>query len=165
VLKSLLLFVGFIALAYVALVRDRAWHVGHYERMLRREYFGVCAGLALVLATVATYLLRDAIVCPSGTAYHDLVSIKTQTGKGGLGIECRDDAGESAAGSVFAGVVAWLFVLVGVFAGSAAIWRRFGPPAPPPSPAPTEAPRFEPPTDKRERRRPRNREKQRRRAG
>jgi hypothetical protein len=162
VLKSLLLFVGLIALAYVALVRDRAWHVDHYERSLRREYFGVCVGLALVLSSVASYLFRDAILCPSGTDYFDLVSVKTKTGKGGLGIECRDEAGESAAGSVFSGVVAWLAMTVGVFAASSAIWRKLGPPAPPPTAAPTEAPRFEPPTDKRERRRQRNRDKRKR---
>lgn len=156
-LKSLLLLTAFIAIAYVTLVRDRAWHVEHYERSLRREYFGVCIGLALLLASVASYLFRDAIVCPSGTDYHDLVSVKTQTGKGGLGIECRDDAGTSSSGSVFASVFAWLAMVVAVFAGTSAIWRRFGPPPPPPAPA--EVPRLDAPTDKRDRRRQRKREK------
>lgn len=156
VLKSLLLFVGFVALAYVALVRNRAWHVDHYERSLRREHFGVCVGLALLLASFASYLLRDAIVCPAGTEYGDIVSIKTQTGKGGIGIECRDETRTPVRGSMFAGVFAWLAMTVAVFAGASAIWRRFGPPAP--VPAPAEAPRLDAPTDKRDRRRQRKRD-------
>lgn len=156
-LKALLLFVGFVALVYVTLVRNRAWHIDHYEPAARRVHFTVCLGLAVVLASATSYLLRDEILCARGERYRELVRTETQTGKGGLGIECRTEDDTPTRGSVFSGVIAWLGVAVLGFAGASAIGRRFGPPAPPP-PAP-EAPRLDPPTDKRDRRRQRNRDR------
>lgn len=155
-LKTLLLLVGFVAVAYVALVRNRGWHVGHYTPAARRAHFIVCIGLAVALASATVYLLRDAIVCPHGATYRDAVSTKTRAGKWGVAIECRVENGIVIRGSTFSGVIAWLGVLVLGFAGSSALWRRFGPPASP-EPAP-EPPQLAAPTDRRERRQQRKRE-------
>jgi hypothetical protein len=158
-LKSLLLFVVFVASVYFTLVRSRAWHVAHYSSFARREYFGVCLGLALVLASVTSYMLRDEIVCPAGSSYNDIIRTETQTGKGGIGIDCRTEAGDPTSGSVFAGLIAWLGIVVLVFAGSSAVWRRLGPPAPPePAEPPSETPRLAAPTDRRDRRKQRKRD-------
>lgn len=155
-LKTLVLLVGFVAVAYVALVRNRGWHVDHYAPAARRAHFIVCLGLAVALASAAVYLLRDPIVCPRGATYRDAVSTKTRAGKWGLAIECRTDNGVAIRGSTFSGVIAWLGVLVLGFAGSSAVWRRLGPPAlpeAPPEPLPLGAP-----TDRRERRQQRKRD-------
>ena len=153
-LRSLLLFAGFVVVVYVGLVRHRGWHVEHYEPHARRAHFLVCVLLALVAASATVYLLRDPIVCPPGTAYSDLVP--AQTRKAGIAVECRASDGTPVKGSTFSGLFAWLDALVLVFVGTSAVWRRFGPPPPPP--APPEAPRLDPPTDRRERRRQRKRE-------
>lgn len=155
-LKALLLLAGVVAAVYVGLVRSRGWHVDHYEPPARRAHFFVCIAVAIVLASATVYLLRDAILCPSGTVYSDVVIVPAQAGKKGVGIECLASSGTPAKGSTFTGVLAWFGMLVVGFAGSSAIWRRFGPPAPPA--LPSEEPSLEPPTDKRDKRRERKRE-------
>ena len=154
-LGSLLLFAAFVAVVYVGLVRHRGWHVAHYEPSTRRAHFLVCVLLALVAASATVYLLRDPLLCPAGTTYSDLVP--AQTRKAGIAVECRASDGTPSKGSTFAGLFAWLDLLVLVFVGSSAVWRKLGPPPPPPPPP--ETPRLDPPTDRRERRRQRNREK------
>ncbi|NVB80281.1 MAG: hypothetical protein HOV81_17945 [Kofleriaceae bacterium] len=155
-LKTLLLFGVLVAVAYVVFVRHRGWHVEHYAPHARRAHFTVCLVLAVLVASIVSYLVRDEVLCPAGSTYHDVVSTKTQTGKGGIGIECVGEAGAPVSGSVFAGLCAWLAMSIGVFATVSAIWRRLGPPAPPEPPAEPAA-QLEVPRDKRERRRERNR--------
>jgi hypothetical protein len=156
VLKSLVLFAALVAIAYVALVRHRGWHVEHYAPAARRAHFTFCLVVAVLVATIVSYLLRDEVLCPAGSTYHDVVRAETQTGKMGIGIVCLGENGAAVTGSAFAGLCAWLAMTLGVFAIASAIWRHFGPPAPPATAA-EPAPSFDPPSDKRERRRERNR--------
>jgi hypothetical protein len=154
--KTLLLLGALVAIAYLALVRSRGWHVEHYEPPARRAHFTVCLVLAVLVASIVSYVVRDEVLCPAGSTYHDVVRAETQTGKMGIGIVCLGGDGAPARGSVFACVCAWLAMSIGMFALASAVWRRFGPAAPPASPA-EPGPSVQPPRDKRDRRRERNR--------
>lgn len=151
-----MLFGALVAIGYVGLVRFRGWHVAHFAPSARRAHFTFCLVLAALVASIVSYLVRDEVLCPAGSTYHDVIGTETQTGKAGIGIECLAGDGTPVRGSVFAGVCAWLGLSILVFASSSAIRRSFGPPAPAAPPA-EPAPRYEPPSDKRDRRRERNR--------
>jgi hypothetical protein len=155
IVKSLLALAGFLAAVYFGLIRHRGWHAGHLPSRARRAHFAICLAAAMVVAGAAVYLLRDELLCPAGHADPDPQHARMSSGKGGIKIACRSAAGHAADGSVIPGLFALLGTAVLAFAGTSAIWRAFGPPAPPPaapSPDPTGAP-----SDRRERRRERKR--------
>lgn len=157
-LKSLLVFAGFVAAVYIGLIRYRGWHARHYAPRARRTHFAVCLATGAVFGLGTVVVLRDQIACPAGHGSPDLQSTKTTSGKSGVKLVCFDAAGHPQDGSVFAGLFALLGAAVIGFAGSSAIWRSFGPPAPlaPAGPAPG-AVDFGAPTDRRERRKERKR--------
>jgi len=156
------LLLQLVVTAIVVLVRFRGWQVAHYPRAARRAHFVVCIGLALVAASATVYQLQDAILCPSGYATADLVRDPVESQRRGrsrsrgMMLICRDDDGDTADGSIFAGVFAWLALVSWTFIGSSAVWRTFGPKAPPrPAKSPTE-PGPGTPTDRKDRRKERN---------
>ncbi|HSK00049.1 MAG TPA: hypothetical protein VK932_02365 [Kofleriaceae bacterium] len=163
IVKSLLVLAGFLAAVYFGLIRSRGWHADHLPRRARRAHFMVCLAAAMVAAAAAVYLLRDELLCPAGYADPDPQHARMSSGKGGIKIVCFSGDGDTADGSVFAGLFALLGVAVLAFAGSSAIWRSFGPPAPPPAaPSPDLSGA---PSDRRERRRERKRAQHRKRDG
>ena len=129
-LKTLVLFVVLVAVAYVALIRHRGWHVDHYAPPARRAHFLGCLLLAFAVASVTIYVARDPVLCPGGATYHEVIRTETATGKGGIGIRCVAGDATVVKGSVFAGICAWLALAIATFASASWIWRRFGPRAP-----------------------------------
>jgi hypothetical protein len=152
--RSLPLLVGSAAAIYLFLIRDRRWRVAHYASRARAVHLGVCLVLAAAAAGTLVYTLDDELACPRGYGDPDLTPTRSGS-KGAVKIVCRSEDGHVVDGSLFA----LLFALLGagalVFAGTSAILRGFGPPAPPPRPG--QAPGVDAPTDKRDRRRERKR--------
>jgi hypothetical protein len=107
----------------------------------------------MVAACAAVYLLRDELLCPAGHADPDPQHARMSSGKGGIKIVCRSGDGHAADGSVFAGLFALLGVAALAFAGTSAISRSLGPPAPPPAASSPDGSGA--PSDKRARRRER----------